>query len=389
MKPIRWIRGLAFVGILVLTCTGSRCSLPWIVDTPRDIVIVSYNAHNLFDDVDDGTEYPEFDPGSSSWNSELYAKRLEKAAFAIRSPYPEANSGPDILCLVEIENSKVLKDLASGALAQEGYQWSAIGGPERSPIKCGILSRIPIVDVKSHGLVDAWGLGGGREILEACFELGKAGFKTGASTSREASEDRQRLSLFLCHWKSRKEGAAVTEESRRASSRLVAARILERRAEDPDRLIVVCGDFNESPDEFARIASAYPTAFMPSTTLSAENKTIPASWFDGVLRIADSPDAIFDLDGSATVYSPWAGVEGYSYVFQGEKERLDGFLLGASFFDGKSYEFRDFRVGTSPELMAEDGSPLGWNGSNGYSDHLPIALKIAPILYSRGDFMDK
>ena len=382
MKPIRWIRSLAFAAILILTSTGSRCSLPWQAVRLDDITIVSFNAHNLFDDVDNGIEYPEFDPSTSNWNAGLYAKRLENTAFAIKTPYPERDSGPDILCLVEIENSKVLKDLASGPLAHEGYQWSAIGGPESSPIKCGILSRIPMVEVRSHGVFDSWGLGGGREILEVSFEL---------ETSKLPKEETnsQLLTVFLCHWKSRKEGAAATEEARRASSRLVAARIVERMNEDPNRLIVVCGDFNESPDEFSRIGSAYPTAFMPSSLGTKEEDSIPASWLDGVLRVSNSQAECIRTDGNIRVFSPWRGTEGYSYIFQGEKERLDGFLLGASFFDGKSYAFQDFRVGTSPELLAEDGSPIGWNGTNGYSDHLPIALTIAPILYSRDDFMDK
>ncbi len=70
--------------------------------------------------------------------------------------------------------------------------------------------------------------------------------------------------VFVCHWKSKLEGEKETEAGRRAAAALLAHRIRELQTEKAFSPIVVCGDFNESPDEYTRISRRYPTAIMPS-----------------------------------------------------------------------------------------------------------------------------
>ncbi|MCX7025964.1 MAG: hypothetical protein NT061_00430 [Spirochaetes bacterium] len=346
-----------------LSC-GSTCSLPWSEKPREDLIIVAYNAHNLFDDVNGGTEYPEFRPGSSTWNSTLYAKRLELTAYAVESFYPDNAKGPDILCLTEIENAKVLADLAVGPLREGAYTWAFVGGPPSSPIHCGILSRLPIVSARAHAF--AGSDESGRDILEASFELGAG-----------KSETQEILTIFLCHWKSRLEGARETEGARRSASILVASRLGEILKEDPKRLVLVCGDFNESPDEFERVGGVYPTAFMPPPGAVASSDTEPPeAWFKGVLGVSPSKGSVSSDAGGIVLFSPWEESGGWSYQFRGDKERLDGFLISESLLDGKGFEFLDFRPADDPELLDEDGLPFCWNGAAGYSDHLPIALRL-------------
>ena len=353
------------LAVVAALCCGSTCSLPWSQKSQEALTIVSYNVHNLFDDVEDGTEYPEFKPGTSTWNSALYAKRLKLAAYALNSLYPDNEAGPDILCLTEIENAKVLSDLALGPLKEGKYRWVFVGGPASSPIHCGILSRLPLVSAKAHAIADSDM--NGRDMLEAEFELG-----SGTSGTKEL------LTIFLCHWKSRLGGTQETEDKRRLASTLAASRIEEILKEDPKRLILVCGDFNESPDEFARVKQAYGTAFMPSASqaILAGTKT-PASWFEGVLRWSSSRQGAAFEAGKVTLFSPWEEFGGWSYKFRGDEERLDGFLLSGCLLDGEGFDFLDFKTADDPELLDEDGSPFAWNGANGYSDHLPIAIRLA------------
>ena len=351
---------------------GSRCSLPWEDRVSTELVIVSYNAHNMFDDREDGGEYPEFSIDAGKWNADLYARRLENAAAAIGSFSPEGSPSderlPDIVCLQEVENEKVLVDLAQGALKKGGYRWVALGGPSTSTIKCGVLSRYPLSALKAHSLADAWSFGPARDMLEVEIDLG----------SGEPG-----LTILICHWKSRREGEATTEVARRGASFLAASRVAAIHAQDPERPVILCGDFNESPDEFDRAMHSYPTALMPDreelSIDQAGESGIPEAWFDGVLRVSSLPSAA-SLDGGAvTLYSPWAGSEGFSYIFDGEKERLDGFLLSPALLDGQGLEFAGFMVSNEPSLLDGKGEPLAWNGSSGFSDHLPIALTLAGI----------
>jgi endonuclease/exonuclease/phosphatase family metal-dependent hydrolase len=345
-------------------CCGSTCSLPWSVKGQEEILLAAYNVHNLFDDVEDGTEYAEFRPGSPTWNSSLYARRLELTADAIGSIYPERENGPDILCLTEIENAKVLADLATGHLKDGHYSWAFVGGPPDSPIRCGILSRLPIVTAKVHGVSGS--AGGGRDMLEASFEIG--GDRSGAG---------ELLTVMLCHWKSRLGGARETEEARRTASTLVASRLGEILKADPGRLILVCGDFNESPDEFERACRAYPTAFMPPVRAAKPSEPAPPeAWFRGVLKVSPAREEASCEPGQLVLFSPWEEAGGWSYRFRDERDRLDGFLVSGTLLDGEGFEFLDFKVADDPELLDEDGLPFVWNGAAGYSDHLPIALRL-------------
>ncbi|MDX9826298.1 MAG: endonuclease/exonuclease/phosphatase family protein [Spirochaetia bacterium] len=354
------------LSVFALICLcGFRCSLPWQEEKSGSFFIASYNAHNLFDDKDDGLEYPEFSLASGKWNAELYRKRLENAAEALRCLGAGEEGFPDILCLVEVEGLSILEDLASGPLKKAGYGWMACGGPDSSPIRCAILSRYSIVRVRSHGLVDAGGFGACRDILEAELELGREGAS-------------RRMSVFVCHWKSRREGEAATEPARRAAAGLLSARMAESAAESPEGLMMACGDFNESPDEFERSSRRYPTALMPDPAGAIDGRYghVAEAWFDGALLVSSHAAAAKVEDGRIVLFSPWAGQAGYSYVYKGKEERLDGFLLGPGFADGKGLEFGSFSIGNDPKLLDSSGVPLAWSGASGYSDHLPVGCTL-------------
>lgn len=343
---------------------GFRCSLPWQEEAPGFLSIASYNVQNLFDDKDDGLEYPEFSLGGGKWNAELYRKRLKNVGEALACLGGDRGF-PDILCLVEVEGLSVLEDLSSGPLKKADYRWAACGGPDTSPVRCALLSRYPILRARSHGLMDAGGFGPGRDVLEVELALGGEGAP-------------RRLIVFVCHWKSRREGEAATEPARRAAAGLLNARMAELAAGSPEALMMVCGDFNESPDEFERSGRRYPTALMPDPKEAVDGRyeNLAEDWYEEALTITNSASAARLESGRVVLFSPWAGQAGYSYVYRGAGERLDGFLLGPGFADGKGLEYDSFCIGNDPTLLSSSGSPLAWTGASGYSDHLPVACRL-------------
>ncbi len=319
------------------------------------ISVVSYNVQNLCDASDSGNEYPEFRVGSGSWTEAKYRKRLDNTAKAVRSLLQDGSAGPDILCLVEVENAAVLEELRKGPFPAAGYLTALMAPSDGSPINCGILSRFPAKRVRAHSLdcPDS----GGRYMLEASFETG------------QESE----LTVFLCHWKSRREGAGPTEEARIQAAALLKRRILALIESDSAAEILVCGDFNESPDEYERSGMKTETAFMPVSGTS-----IPTSAPDcrGIL-VSTSPEGASFHMGNPVLFSPWERAGGYSYAFGDSRERLDGFLLSPGLCDTKGLGFASFSAATAGFLVSETGQPLGWKGSSGYSDHLPIILTLA------------
>ena len=355
----------AAIAMLVISC---RCSLG-SVDQAQEIRIVSYNVHNLFDAEESGNEYPEFKPSKGKWTKELYAKRLASVVEAVRSLGKGKDSGsaqardPDILCVQEIENEKVLADLAEH-FRKGAYRYWAISGPKDSIIHTGVLSRFPVTAMHTHSVMDAWGFGPLRDILEV--ELDTSG----------ATSDADRILLLICHWKSKREGEQETESARRAAAALLAQRIREIESEKPDLPIIVCGDFNESPDEYLRISRRYPTALMP-----LESGSPPAAAEGEPLWVSQSflqPGGSSPDDASrVALYSPWAEKpDGFSIAYRDKREQFDGFLLNAALQDGFGLEYEGFCTSESPVLFDASGKPFEWNGTSGYSDHLPVCLVL-------------
>jgi endonuclease/exonuclease/phosphatase family metal-dependent hydrolase len=60
---------------------------------------------------------------------------------------------PDIVALEEIENLRCLEELASGELAKHGYGWTYFSKNKGASLGIGVLSRIPITEARSHGMV--------------------------------------------------------------------------------------------------------------------------------------------------------------------------------------------------------------------------------------------
>ena len=350
-----FILGLA-ASLAVLSALA--CSSLGAESGPREILVLDYNVKSLFDDKESGTEYSDFSIAKGRWDGPRYRRRLEKLAEVVLAASPRTK-GPDIVCLEEIENASVLEALRTGPLSEAKYRAAAIVPAPGQAIASAVLSRYPIRELKTYGI--ASGAAEGRYMLEIAFDVGG-----------------QSLRGFVCHWKSKIEGAAATEAARREASSLLARRVSSLLEVEPGADIFVCGDFNENPDEYARVGRRYLTALFPET----EAESLPAG--SSLLLVADEPEeAGLKVSGPElarlSLYSPWASSEGYSYVHKEEKERIDGFLLSPGLCDAKGIGFVSFAVLDLDFLLDAEGKPKAWSASSpeGYSDHLPLMLRLS------------
>ncbi|MEI6386736.1 MAG: endonuclease/exonuclease/phosphatase family protein [Spirochaetota bacterium] len=335
-------------------------AFPWLLSccTPysaaqggQGLRIMSWNVLSLFDGLDDGNEYSGFSVARGEWSEAKYRARLDLIANVIlRAGATGGKPGPDICCLVEIEKKSVLDDLAGGPLSKAGYRYRAFAAAKGSPIGVGILSRQPLADAKAWGL--SYGERAGRPVLEARVE-------------RPGGD----LVIFLCHWKSKLEGAEKTEAERREAARLLGDLFKKHYAEQTTVSVIACGDFNENPDESARTGGRYGTAF--------ERDPGAAGKGDAIILGSRSATLAASPPGS-TLYSPWDDVESYSYSYKGNRERIDGFVLGPSLLDGHGLDYAAFRV-LGEGLMDSSGNPIPWSRKTGtgWSDHLPILLELS------------
>jgi endonuclease/exonuclease/phosphatase family metal-dependent hydrolase len=353
---------LIMAEILAALVVAAGCSITAPEpDTTDSIFLVSWNVQALFDGKDSGNEYAEY-RASSGWTEEKYRARINSIADALKTLGDSGEAGhkggvPDIVALVEIENERIIEDIAAAA----GYHRTFFASSPKAALGLGLVSRFPILAAKSHS---------------AYFE--------GTEAPRPVAEiwvdaEGKTLVLMICHWKSKLGGDRETETARKAEAAIIARRLSEIQAADAGIPVIVMGDLNENADEFAR--AAYLCALMPDSEEAAEcireagGSARPG--FQNFLVISgNKPPRTDYLDGAAAVlYSPWMEeIESGSYYYNGQWETIDHFLFTGAAFDENGWDFAGFQVAKDYPFSGENELPnayVPWTG-NGLSDHLPL-----------------
>jgi endonuclease/exonuclease/phosphatase family metal-dependent hydrolase len=297
-------------------------------------VILSYNVQNIFDAELDGSEYEEFVRG---WSEKLFHLRLEGLSEVIRRTSPP----PDVVLLQEVEDEDVLEELVSVYLPEYGYSQRLLGGPPESATQVGLLTHLPVVEVRRHAPPE--GERPLRNVLEVRLDLGG-----------------EELVIFGNHWKSRSGGGDEGRALRRETARMVRLRLDTLLSEDPLLPIVLAGDFNSEP---------LPASEDRQAPLLLESKA------PGAIPITGS----LGRCGDRFFFSPWELVPGEgSYHYRERWERIDAFYLSTALCGEPGPRFESFGVHPWEELRREDGTPMRWitDLESGYSDHLPILLII-------------
>ncbi len=318
--------------------------------------IVSYNAQNLFDDVDDGNEYKEFDPSSGLWGTDQFIAKAQNIAQAIQMAN---NDWPEVLLLQEVENRNAVETMARLFMKGSGYY---IVVPDRFGDSIGVvaLSRLPVVFARAHRVARD-----GR-FARPILEIG-------------VGERESPLYIFVNHWKSKRGGEAETEPARIAAASVVARRIRSILSRDERADIVVAGDLNESITAYYDAGRRYPTALMPIDEPDIDDLDIDSQR----LFISEAIPTESLVAGRVTLYSPWADyredIGSYFYKSSERWERIDHMLLSAGLFDRRGLAFEMFYVIDDDTLRYDNGSPRKFIAeyASGYSDHFPIAIELS------------
>jgi len=329
---------------------------------------MSYNVENLFDDVDDGTEYPRYDPGRREWGAEEFHAKLDAVSEVIRKA---CRGGPDIVALQEVEGRRALDLLCDRYLGLYGYHYRVLVPVPGQAVHCALISRHPVVRT---GALDPGPWDGARQriVLEAEIDL-----------------EGHTLYVLNNHWKSKSGGVPETEPARRASAEVVRRRTAELLGENPAAELVVLGDFNDNVNEYTEVQQRYITALMPAATLAvfARAERAPAH-VDlppaGCLFVTGRPEEAGLRDGAVTLFDAWFTLPPQargSYVYRGRWQTPDHVLLAPGLFDEQGLVYRPdgFRVMRRGFLVhAETGHPRS-TAARPYSDHLPLLVTLDTV----------
>jgi len=213
------------------------------------LVVASWNVENLFDWLDDPDNEgdDEFTPrGPRYWTYPRYRQKLTNLAEVI------SIMRPDILCLQEIENRKVLNDLCY--VLDTGFNWKMPvivhreGGDPRG-IDVAILARHEPQQTK--WLQPSLGR---RDQTMVTFEL--AG---------------RPLTIICHHWKSQYGDAEESLKARTAEAQHLATQVQKMLKRDPTAAIIATGDFNDQCDNPVLVNEA-GLKLWPQTPATAASK---------------------------------------------------------------------------------------------------------------------
>ena len=196
----------------------------------KKITFACWNVQTFFDAVTTGTEYKEF-KNSERWNKEKYEKRLEKLCEVMTS------LSPDIFVMEEIENEGVVQDIAnrlsSGSWEQKKlWHYACFAKESESAIGCAVFSRYELSDMKLHS-IDIRTQNEDQPLTRPLIQVA-------------VSVGDRELELFVNHWKSKSGGEAETEIWRDWQEYVLAEnlKIIESTESQPDKPLIICGDFN-------------------------------------------------------------------------------------------------------------------------------------------------
>lgn len=188
------------------------------------LVVASWNVENLFDTIDDPDNLNDdsYTPdGWTHWTTFRYTRKLSNLAKVI------ATMKPDILCIAEVENRQVLKDLVATLQKEQQYELPIIihrNGQDTRGIDVAMLAKYEPVCTN-------WfcAFPGQRDVLVCDFLI----------------NDRP-LTVMVNHWKSQL-GTKEDSDSIRSTEAKAVRKFIDARLEkEPATAILVLGDFNDT-----------------------------------------------------------------------------------------------------------------------------------------------
>lgn len=201
--------------------------------------IMFYNLENLYDTVDDPrTNDEEFTPnGAKRWTPERYNRKLENLSQVFSAVASSYGGFPIAVGMSEVENLKVLRDLADRK-RMRGAHYKAVHFESNDargvdvgffyrPDKFTLMGCEPVKLVLRSGREYI-----GRDILAAWGSI-----------------DGEMFVFYVCHFLSRRAGVNASQGFRKAGAETVRDHAEAMRSQYPDIKVVIMGDMNDTPSD--------------------------------------------------------------------------------------------------------------------------------------------
>ena len=202
--------------------------------------VAFYNVENLFDTVDNPkTDDDEFTPkGKKRWTYRRYKIKVHKLGSVIsKLGMQKSKLPPAIVGLVEVENAKVVKDLANSSyLRNHHYGFVHHESPDERGIDVALLYNKVAFEFLSSKTYPVF--------LEN--ERGERSY-TRDILKVSGNLHGELVHVLVNHWSSRREGVEETEPKRIKAAETLREIIEVIKEYEMDPKIIIMGDFNDDP----------------------------------------------------------------------------------------------------------------------------------------------
>lgn len=309
-----------------------------------------YNTENTFDTFNDTLfNDEEFLPESERrWTSTRYFNKLTnifKTIAAIGEEEP-----PEIICLAEIENKRVLINLIQNTpLEKYNFEIVHYDSPDQRGIDVAVLCRRELIHVIGSKYIrinsSDNAIGKTRDILYLKISTNKA----------------DTIHLFVNHWPSRRGGKKQSEGKRLFVAKRLKQQVDSLLSVDPFSKIIITGDFNDEPKDHSLTQALQ--AELPNENIQSK--------------------LLYNLSGKMQ-----AECDCGTYRFRTSWNMLDQFIVSGSLLKKGSglHTCTDcLNIANFSFLLREDKkyggmkpfpTYLGPSYQGGFSDHLPIYLDL-------------
>ncbi|MBY0512610.1 MAG: endonuclease/exonuclease/phosphatase family protein [Gemmataceae bacterium] len=238
---------LVVVGVVVYLVVSNRSHTPateqqpppaadatpsWALPASGKVVFMFWNVENLFDDADDKRNSID-DPYDNWFATDAAARQLKYDHLSEVILKQNGGRGPDVLACVEVESVRaatLLRDALNAKLPADVPAYRFIGMKEVDGgrhIAPAVISRVPLDDARTtlHGR--------DLRILEVhVVSNGRA------------------LCVIASHWTSqlRQPDGSHGERGRLKYATTIYELVQKKTEADPDADVLVCGDFNDTPN---------------------------------------------------------------------------------------------------------------------------------------------
>ncbi|WP_298878911.1 endonuclease/exonuclease/phosphatase family protein [uncultured Polaribacter sp.] len=310
----------------------------------KDIFTIGfYNVENLFDTVDNPNTFDDdfTIDGKRNWNHKRYNDKIKKLGSVISQLGNEKSYyAPAIVGLVEVENAKVVEDLANSKyLKKHHYDFVHYDSPDDRGIDVALLYNKQMFEL----------LGSENFPLYLEDEEGERDYTRDVLVVY-GNLNGELVHILVNHWPSRREGTEESEYKRIEAAKLARSIVEVIQAKTYNAKIMIMGDFNDDP-----------------TSKSIKDYLITEDFYNPM-------ESLLDRDEMGTL------------TYDGKWNLFDQIIISKNFFekeDGKHY-FKHAEVFNKKWLKIFrgklKGSPfrtyIGPWYQGGFSDHFPVYLYL-------------